>query len=405
MNEQQHFEQNDSCLDRGQLVSLRDGELSTDENVHALAHLIGCADCSADEREVRQSGQDVYTLLDTLTPAPSEMPNAAKAFATFQAKIHEEQQVSHLRVVPFSGQKEHQSLRLREKRVRFRWIAVAVAAALIAVIILPNAGVLANQFLALFHVQQFQPVRLDANQTAQSLYSNLDNFGTIKITNTKITSLNNPTKAQVEQYTHFPLLLPSSLPGGVSNTPRYSLFKGDHGSFTFDAAKARATMQQMGDGNVHIPAQLDGAVYSITIAPGVGIQYAHDCGSNSDTSKVCSNQKQLGIVEVPSPVVQGSSANALIDLRAFMLSLPHLSADVHNLWQNVDTSTGTVPLPLPSAQTNAEKVSVNGVSGVLLVDSSIKYGGAIWQKSGIVYGVIANTSDRTEILDTANSLR
>ena len=280
---------------------------------------------------------------------------------------------------------------------------MAVAAALIAVIILPNAGVLASQFLALFHVQQFQPVRLDANQSAQSLYNNLTNFGTVKMTNTKLTNLQNPTKAQVEQYTHFSLLLPTSLPQGVSDTPHYSIFAGDHATFTFDAAKAQATLQQMGDGNVHIPAQLTGAVYTITIAPGVGIQYALNC--NSDASTACSNQKQLDVAEVPSPVVQGTSANALNDLRDFMLSLPHLSTDVHNLWQNVDMSTGTVPLPLPSAQTNAEKVSINGTSGVLLVDSSIKYGGVIWQKSGIVYAVVVNIDDRTQILKTASSLQ
>ena len=401
MNEQQHFEQNDFCLDRGILVSLRDGELSADENVDALAHLIGCADCSADEHEVRKSGQDIYAMLDTLNPSASAIPNTPKAFATFQAKINAEQHTPALRIVPLA--EKNVQPRSARKHVRFRWISVAVAAALLAAIILPNAGVLASQFLALFHVQQFQPVRLDANQTAQGLYSNLDNFGTIKITNTNITTLKNPTKAQIEQYTHFPLLLPSSLPQGVSNTPQYSLFKGDHGSFTFDENKARATLKQMGDGNVQIPAQLNGAVYSITIAPGVGIQYVRDCGS--DTSEACKNQKQVDLAEVPSPVVQGSSANALIDLRAFMLSLPHLSTDVHNLWQSMDSSTGTVPLPLPSAQTNAEKVSVNGASGVLLVDSSIKYGGVIWQKSGIVYAVIANTSDKAQILNTANSLQ
>ncbi len=401
MKEQQPFEQNDSCLDRGLLVSLRDGELSTGENIAAMTHLASCADCSAGEREVSKSGQDIYAMLDTLKPAGSAIPNTAKAFATFQTKINIEQSGPALRAVPLPVQK--MPTRPARKHARFRWIGVAVAAALLAAIVLPNAGVLANQFLALFHVQQFQPVRLDANQTAQSLYSNLDNFGTIKISNTKITTLNNPTKAQVEQYTHFPVLLPGSLPQGVSNTPKYSLFKGDSGTFTFDEKKARATLQQMGDGNVHIPAQLNGAVYSITIKPGVGIQYVREC--DSVTSDACKNQKQVDIAEVPSPIVQGTSANALTDLQTFMLSLPHLPTDVHNLWQSVDSSTGTVPLPLPSAQTNVEKVTVDGAAGLLLVDKSINYGGIIWQKSGIIYAVIANTGDKAQILNTANSLR
>lgn len=401
MNEQQHFEQNNLCLDRGLLTRFRDGELSPDENTRAVAHLLGCADCSADEREVRQSGQDIYGLFNTLKPSESALPDTTKAFAAFQAKIHSGQHAPVLRVVPHTEQGVN--IRPVRKHIRVRWITVAVAAALIAVILLPNAGVLANQFLALFHVQQFKPVRLDANETAQNLYSNLDNFGTIKIAATKNIVLKNPTKAQIEQYTHFPVLLPGSLPAGVRNTPRYSLFKGDSGTFTFDMSKARATLQQMGDGNVHIPAQLNGATYSITIHPGVGIQFFQDC-SNA-TSEACKNQTQVDIAEVPSPIVQGSSANALIDLRTFMLSLPHLSSDVHNLWQNVDSSTGTVPVPLPSAQANAEAVTINNASGILVVDSSINYGGVLWQKGGIVYAVIANIGDKAQILNTANSLR
>ncbi len=403
MNEQQHFEPNEACLDRGLLVSLRDGELSKAENVQALAHLVECADCSADEREVRKSGQDVYTLLDALNSPVNAMPDTTKAFAALQAKINVEQYATTFRGITQPKQKEQQPLRLTRKRTQFRWIGMAVAAALIAVLLLPNAGVLANQFLALFRVQQFQPVRLDATQTTQSLYNNLANFGTVHVTPLKFTTLTNPSKAQVEQYIHFPLLTPHTLPQGVSNTPQYHIFDGGYATFTFDATKARTAMQRMGDGNVRIPTQLNGAIYTITVAPGVGIQYARDC--KGDTSAACRNQKQLAVAEVPSPTVQGSTANSLEDLRGYMLSLPHLPVDVHDLWQNLDMSTGTVPLPLPSAQTNVERVSINGASGVMLSDSSIKYGGVIWQTQGIVYVVVANTNDRAQILNTANSLR
>jgi hypothetical protein len=404
MNEQQHFVPNDQCLDRGLLVNMRDGELPTDENVQALAHLIGCADCSADERDVQQNGQDVYGLLSTLNPAT--MPDTTKAFATFQAKLREEQHTANdLNIVPLSGQKAQKPLQPTWKRKRVRWITAAVAAALIAALLLPNAGALANQFFALFHVQQFQPVKLDAHQTAQDLFNNLTDFGTIQVSQSQTTDLNNPTKSQVEQRTHFPLLLPSKLPQGVPTTPRYVFFNGAHATFTFDAAKARATMQRIGDGNVRIPVQLNGAVYTITVSSSVGIQYAR---CNSDTTdknaSACRNQQQLDIAEVPSPVVQGSSANSLTDLRAYMLSLPHLQLNMHELWQNVDLSTGTIPVPLPTAQTDAQRVSIHGAAGVLLVDNTIKYGGVLWQSHNIVYAIVTNTNDRTQILDTANSL-
>ncbi len=406
MNEQQRFVPNDSCLDRGLLVSMRDGELPTDENVQALAHLIGCADCSADERDIQQNGQDVYGLLGTLNP--STMPDTHTAFATFQAKLREEQHTANdLSIVPLSGQRAQKPLQPTWKRNRVRWITAAVAAALIAALLLPNAGVLASQFFALFHVQQFQPVNLDASQTTQDLFNNLTDFGTLKVSPTQITDLNNPTKAQVEQRTHFPLLQPSKLPQGVLATPRYAFFNGTQATFTFDTAKARATMQRIGDGDVHIPAQLNGAAYTITVAPGVTIQYARVCNSdtsNKDATAACNNQRQLEVAEVPSPTVQGTSANLLTDLRAYMLSLPHLSLGIHELWQDVDLNTGTIPVPLPTAQTNAQRVTIHGAAGVLLVDNTIKYGGVLWQSHNIVYAIVTNTNDRTQILDTANSL-
>ncbi len=406
MNEQQHFVPNDQCLDRGLLVSMRDGELPTDENVQALAHLMSCADCSADERDVQQNGQDVYGLLDTLNPAA--MPDTNKAFATFQAKLHEEQHTANdLNIVPLSGQKAQRPLQSAWKRSRVRWITAAVAAALIAALLLPNAGVLASQFFALFHVQQFQPVKLNAHQTAQDLFNNLTDFGTLKMSQTQVINLNNPTKAQVEQRTHFPLLLPSKLPQGVPTTPKYVFFNGANATFTFDAAKARATMQNIGDGNVRIPAQLNGAAFTITVSPSVGIQYARSCDSdtsNKDALAACRSQPQLDIAEVPSPIVQGTLANSLTDLRAYMLSLPHLQLNMHELWQNVDLSTGTIPVPLPTAQTDAQRVTIHGAAGVLLVDNTIKYGGVLWQSHNIVYAIVTNTNDHAQILDAANSL-
>jgi hypothetical protein len=404
MNEQQHFELNNGCLDRGLLVSMRDGELSAAENERALAHLSGCADCSADERDIRNGGQDIYTLLDSLNPSGSAQPDSAQAFAALHAKICEEQEPSYnLHIVPLAGQKIAGSLPASWRRRRIRWITAVAAAVLIAVLLLPNAGVLADQFLALFRVQQFQPVKIDANQTTQSLYDNLTNFGSLEASQTQFKDISHPTKSQIEHYTHFHLALPTTLPHGLSDTPTYHIFEGAHATFTFDAARARATMQKMGDGNVHIPAQLNGASYKIIVAPGVGIQYTQQC--KDDASADCSNQQQLVVAEIPSPTVQGSSANSLNDLRAYMLSLAHLPPDFHNLWQNVDLSTGTIPLPLPTAQTNAQRVSIHGADGILLVDTTIKYGGVLWQSHDIVYAIVTNSSDRGQILHIAQSLK
>ncbi len=65
---------------------------------------------------------------------------------------------------------------------RGAWIGV-VAAILLVILIIPSAGVLANQFLGLFRVQQFQPVtNVDPHKIEQDLNGYLQNFGTLQTT-------------------------------------------------------------------------------------------------------------------------------------------------------------------------------------------------------------------------------
>jgi anti-sigma factor RsiW len=58
MNELQPQEYSNTCLDRGLLVSLRDGELNAEETRKVHAHLAVCPDCAADERSMQADSQD-----------------------------------------------------------------------------------------------------------------------------------------------------------------------------------------------------------------------------------------------------------------------------------------------------------------------------------------------------------
>ena len=115
------------------------------------------------------------------------------------------------------------------------------------------------------------------------------------------------------------------------------------GTFTFNAAKARAYLAKSGQGNVSIPAQLDGATYIINVAPGVIINYGNSCQSANQSTKSaqsaglgCSGGKLFYIAEVPSPVIQATGKASLKDLRDFVLSLPKLAPEVHLLLQDVN---------------------------------------------------------------------
>src|SRR5260370_27341077 len=85
--------------------------------------------------------------------------------------------------------------------------------------------------------------------------------------------MQHPTQAQVRQWIHFPLSLPSRLPAGVGQTIHFTLPGSADGTFTFNVAKVQAYLAQSGQNGLRIPAQLAGATFTITRDTGVLIHY------------------------------------------------------------------------------------------------------------------------------------
>jgi hypothetical protein len=413
MNELQPQKYNDSCLDMGLLVSLRDEELTTEETEQAQAHLAMCPDCAADQRSVQTASQEVYDLLTILGPSPHEIPETKLALSALQARldVQNRREESHAAV----SSPTHSKIRFfqaRKPRHKRRWLVAAVAAALVALLVLTNAGALASQFLALFSVQQFQPVSVDPQTFRNGIGEDLQSFGDVTINSGNLDSIQHPTQAQVEQSLNFKLLLPGQLPPGVGHAMQFTLIDSANGTFAFNASKARAYLAQTGQSSVSIPSQLDGATYTITLAAGVIINYGNKCqqqdqstsGSSSNIAALgCSGGKPFYIGEIPSPVIQATGKASLKDLLDFVLSLPKLSPGARLLLQDVNLTNGVVPLPIPP-QIQAQQVTTHGAPGVLMTDPSLSLGAVIWQTRGIIYVTAGATSDSAQLLDSANSL-
>jgi hypothetical protein len=403
MNELQPQKYNDSCLDRGLLVSLRDGELTPEETAKAQAHLALCPDCAADQRSVQTASQEVYDLLTVLGPSPHEMPETKLALSALKARldVQDRREESHV-AVPSPAQSKIRFFQARKPQHPGRWWIAVIAAALIALIVLPNAGALANQFLALFSVQQFQPVTIDPQSFRGGIGEDLQSFGDVSIPGS-LNDTQQATQSQVEQSLNFKLLLPGHLPPGVGHAMQFTLINSANGTFTFNAAKARAYLAQTGQSNVSIPSQLDGATYTITVAAGVIINYGNKCQQQDQGNQGCSGGKPFYIGEIPSPVIQATGKASLEDLRDFVLSLPKLSPEARLLLQDVNLNNGVVPLPIPP-QIHSQQVTTHGAQGVLMTDPSLSLGAVIWQSHGIIYAAAGATSDSAQLLDSANSL-
>ncbi len=289
-------------------------------------------------------------------------------------------------------------------RSRRNQLVAAIAAILVALLLLPNSAALANQLLSLFRVQQFQPVQV-TKQDVQTLFSRpiptFEDMGTLQIQSDSLRTHENLTQAQAAQMVNFPILLPNSLPRGISDTPDFSVIDAGHATFTFSASKAHAYFLKNGYGNVNIPANLDGATFEITTSAGVVIAY----GSQTVT--------QFMVVEVPSPVVRATGTASLQELRDVALSLPGLPSQLVTQLRQIDLNSGVVPLPIPSG-IDSQSITVHGTTGLLLtsnIATTIKQlkkfpagSAVVWQTRGIIYAVGGTVSDTNQLLNTANSL-
>jgi hypothetical protein len=289
-------------------------------------------------------------------------------------------------------------------QTRRNWLLAAIAAALVALLLLPNSGALANQLLSLFRVQQFQPVQV-TKQDVQTLSSRpiptFEDMGTLQIQPDSLQTHENLTKAQAAQMVNFPILIPNSLPRGISNTPDFSVIDAGHGTFTFSASKAHTFFVKNGYGNMNIPANLDGATFAITTTAGVVIAY----GSETTT--------QFMVVEFPSPVVRATGNASLQELRDVALSLPGLPPQLVAQLRQIDLNSGVVPLPIPKG-IDSQSITVHGTKGLLLtsnISTTIEQlkkfpagSAVVWQTHGIIYAVGGTISDTNQLLNSANSL-
>ncbi|HBE28344.1 MAG TPA: hypothetical protein DDW25_05575 [Ktedonobacter sp.] len=389
MNELRQPEHNDNCLDQSILIARRDDELSAEEAANVEQHLATCGDCAADERLITSGGSQVYTLLSALDPKPGTVPDPIAALAKLNARLKETKPSTKssrgLQAVPT---KKKSSLIWRQ--LRRNWVAAVAAAILLALLILPNASAIADQFLSLFRVQQFQPVSIDPRDFASHPLPGIQDFGTWQVSPNSLKTQNNLTKAQAQHLLTFPIAQPGNLPQGLRNNPEFAVLKGGLLTFTFSSAKAHAYLVRYGHGNMTIPANLDGARFTVSVTSGVEMSFS-------------SSDKYFIVLEVPSPTIRATGSASLNELRDFMLSLPNLPPQLVTQLRQIDLNSGTIPIPVPP-QITAQHISIHGAAGLLLADNTPIGGAVVWQTHGMIYALGGNYGNASQLLTTANSL-
>lgn len=389
MKEFQQSEHNDYCLEENMLIAHRDGELAPGEEEHVTTHLAECAGCAAHEHSMINNGHEIYDLLATLAPAQEKVVEPASSLARLQTRIREDGHEVE-RPKTLNTLTANMARRQRWYRRPRSWVAAVAAAVILALIMLPNAGVLADQFLSLFRVQQFQPVTINPQDFRSQPLPGLQDFGTAKLQGGNMED--NLTGAQAAQLVSFHILLPTYVPDGVSGKLQYSVMTGGQVTFTFSSSSTRAYLDKNGGKNIAIPANLDGATFTINVAAGVEMQYSN------------ANALPFFIIEVPAPIIRATGGASLNELRDFLLSLPNIPQSLASQLKSIDLNSGTVPIPLPP-QVTAQHVTIHGAPGLLLADNTPIGGGVLWQTHGMIYAVGGAVGNATQLMETANSLR
>jgi hypothetical protein len=180
-------------------------------------------------------------------------------------------------------------------------------------------------------------------------------------------------------------------------------------TFTFSADKTRQAAEAQKRTPPPMPANIDGSKLFITGGPAVVAYYDDATGSTRATGATgtsgaspFSGMPKLIVAQGKPPIVQ-SDGVTVDQLQAYLLAQPGISPQLAAQIRAIKDPSSTLPVPIPVDMATSKKVTVQGVEGIFVGDSTGLGSAVIWQKDGIVYGV-AGTLTEQQVLAVANSL-
>jgi len=201
------------------------------------------------------------------------------------------------------------------------------------------------------------------------------------------------------------VLVPGNLPAGVG-APHYGVMNKTTATFTFSADRTRQSAAAQQRTPPPMPANIDGSRLFITGGPAVVAYYADSTTPTGATgvsgASPFAGMPKLIVAQGRPPVVQ-SDGVTVEQLQSYLLAQPGISPQLAAQIRAIKDPSSTLPVPIPVDMATSKKVTVQGVEGIFVGDSTGLGSALIWQKDGIVYGV-AGTLTESQVLAVANSL-
>ena len=388
-----------------QLPELDPGQITGRDRIES--HLQECPDCRDRLAELTALARQVDLHLDALKPAPAEAPRPAS-----------------LALRQFNQKETRPMFKIFTKRnLRPVWVTLAVIAALAVALTFQPVQALAASFLGLFRVQQVVILPINSN-TIQNLQNNQDVSKAISqlfSDSVTVTRKATPPQQVADVATASKLAgfevrqwKDSTLPSVIT------VSSGQAFTFTVNRDRAQQILTAMGNKDLTLPKDIDGAKIAVDIPAGASIAYG-DCptrrgdkqpgaaATNQPAATPTATPECLVLLQIPSPTVNAPSSIDPAQLAAIGLQALGMSADqAKSFSQKVDWST-TLVIPVPTGEVTYQDVQVDGGSGYLLAPVSgtgpanARYS-VVWVKNGVIYSV-AGSGDPAQGLAVANDLQ
>jgi hypothetical protein len=327
--------------------------------------------------------------MENLLAVPEAKVDTERALARLRARVEAE------RIAPVSrGPSAPRPLAVNV------WIKGLAAAATVAVVatVLSLSG-LAETILTIFEPKQLVAVPITANDLRGA--PSFETYGTLTWTE-QPRPYDVPDRGAAARDSGMTVLTPDKLPAGVG-APRYGVMPRTTATFTFSAEKARQAAAAQKRTPPPMPANVDGSKLYITGGPAVVAFYDGGAPAAASGASPFSGMPTLIVAQGRPPVVQ-SDGVTVDQLQSLLLQQPGISPQLAAQIRAIKDPSSTLPIPIPVDMATSKKVTVQGVDGIFVGDSTGLGSAVIWQKDGIVYGV-AGTLTEAQVLMVANSLR
>lgn len=283
----------------------------------------------------------------------------------------------------------------------------------------PPVQAIANSFLGLFRVQQVTFVQVNATDLPQQLGSS-QLFENLLSKDAQFESVGEVQTVASGSEASSLAGIPVRLPAQIEGTPDLTVQAGEHATLKIDLPAVKALLQGIGQDNIDLPDNLNGATVTVDLPRAVTAGYgncatssvmAHPAGTDPDMPGTPLQADCTTLIQLASPTISAPPGLDLTQLGQAYLQVLGMSAqEAAKFSQSVDWTT-TLVVPVPRYRgLSYEDVSVDGVSGTMIQQAYNTSTGSrtftilLWVKNGIIYS-LHTPGDSSGALAIANSLK